>query len=138
MPTQHQIRFLALVPAARKNVVNTWIRNNLDVTGGDWLTAGLNTTGTGAPTYYWFSAALTVPEFKKLTNQLLGSASISLPANWDTLTNAQKFQWIGTQKSAVTAVTGIRMRVFANDADWDNPADELAAAGLLPIVSKLP
>jgi hypothetical protein len=133
MPTNHTVRLLALVPAARQNAVNTWIKANLDAPGANWLSNGLSATGSGPATHYIFNAALTVPQFKLLGRQLLQMASLDLPANWDTLTLAEKFTWYQSQYAAIRAATGIRLRVFANDAAWENPEDELAAAGLKPI-----
>jgi hypothetical protein len=128
--TNHTVRVLALVPAARQAAVNTWVKNNLDPAGANWLNVGLNATGSGAPTHYIFNAALTVPQFKLLATQLLSMASLTLPANWDTLTLTEKFTWFRAQFTAIRTATGVRLRVFNNDLVWDNPQDELTAAGL--------
>lgn len=128
--TNHFVRLLALVPAARQNAVNNWIRSNLDATGANWLTNGLSASGNAPATFYIFNAALTVNQFRLIGAQLLQMASLSLPANWDTLTLAQKFTWFRSQFATIRAATGIRLRVFNNDLEWDNPEDELAAAGL--------
>lgn len=130
MATQHLVRLLALVPAARQNAVNTYIRNNLDTTGGNWLTVGLSASGNAPATHYAFNAALTLAEFKLIGRQLLQMASLDLPGNFDTMTLAEKFTWFRSQLAAIRTATGIRLRVYNNDGVWDDPMDELAAAGL--------
>lgn len=137
MATQHMVRLMALVPAARQNAINTWIHNNLDPNGGNWLTAGLSATSNAPATHYIFNAALTVPQFTQIANQLLTLASISLPADWNTRNITQKFSWFQSQYAGIRSATGIRLRVFRNDGAWDNPQDELTAAGLKPITSQL-
>ena len=133
MATQHLVRVLALVPAARQNAVNTWVRDNLDGSAANWLTVGLSATGSGAATFYWFNAALTLPEFKKLATQRLSMAALTPPADWDSRTLPQKFTWFRSQFAAIHTATSIRLRVFNNDLVWDNPNDELTAAGLKTI-----
>lgn len=136
--TQHLVRMLALVPAARQNAVNTWIHNNLDPTGGDWLDGtGYSATGNAPATHYVFNAALTIPEFRAIGVQLLQMSGLSLPADWDAKTREEKFAWFRARVPTIRTQTGIRLRVFANDGTWDNPQDELAAAGLLPITPDL-
>lgn len=138
MATQHLVRMLALVPTARQNAVNTWIRNNLDPTGANWLNGlGYSTTGNAPATFYAFNAALTVPQFKAIGAQLLQMSSLSLPADWDAKTLDEQFTWCRARIPTIRAQTGIRLRVFANDGKWDNPDDELAAAGLFPITPDL-
>lgn len=131
--TNHTVRLLAIVPAARQNAVNTWIKNNLDTTGGNWLVGGLSASGNAPATHYIFNAALTVPEFRLIGRQLLQMASLDLPADWDSRTLAQKFTWFRSQLGTIRTATGIRLRVFNNDAVWDDPENELAQAGLRPI-----
>lgn len=135
--TNHLVRLLALVPAARQNAVNNWVKANLDPTGANWLRVGLSPTGNAPATFYLFNAALTVPQFKLLAAQLLQMASISLPNDFDSMTLAEKFTWFRAQIPTIRTATGIRLRVFNNDAAWDNPNDELAAAGLKPVETPL-
>jgi hypothetical protein len=85
MPTNYLVRILLLAPSARQNAINTWVRNNLDAAGANWLSVGLNTTGSGAATFYWFNAALTVPNFRLIAAQLLQMSSIALPGNFDSI-----------------------------------------------------
>jgi hypothetical protein len=133
MPTNYLVRILLLAPSARQNAINTWVRNNLDAAGANWLSVGLNATGSGAATFYWFNAALTVPNFRLIAAQLLQMSSIALPGNFDSMTLAEKFTWFRSQFAAIRTATGIRLRVYNNDGVWDNPQDELTASGLKAI-----
>ena len=135
MATAHLHRLWIIIPAARRTALNNWCRNNLDPTGGDWFTAGLNALGTGVATHYWCSAAFTNAQLRLIIIQLLGLASITLPADWDTKTRAEKRAWLNSQKTAIQTATGIRLQHSLNDGAWDNPVTERQALALLVITA---
>ena len=135
--TNYIFRCLIVCPAANRAAFNTWILNNLDPTGGDWFVASLSAAGNvgDTPTHYWCNAALTAAEFKKLMQRLCTLASITAPADWDTMTRQEKKRWLLGQRAAIRTATGIRVLPMDNDGVWDSPQDELAAAGLNVIAS---
>jgi len=130
MPTQHLHRVILIVPATTIATFNTWVRNNLDPSGGDWITANLSATGSAPFTHGWCCAALTVPQLKKLAQRLCTFAGLTLPGDWDTLTKQQQKQWFADQRPAIFAATGIRVQSADNDGAWDDPAAALTAMGL--------
>jgi hypothetical protein len=130
MATQHEYRFLAIVPAASIAQFNTWLRNNIDPAGGDWLVANLSATGLAPATHGWFSAALTPAQMKQVALRLCTLASVTPPADWDTMTRAQRKAWLIGARAAINTAIGVWIQPSDNDGDWDNPAAALAAKGL--------
>jgi hypothetical protein len=128
--TQHPYRFTAIVPAALVAGFNTWIRNNLDATGGDWLTVSVSMTGSMPYTHALFSAALTVAEIKKVMQRLCNLASIAPPVNWDSMSRAERKAWLISQRSAINLAIGVYIQVSDNDGSWDNPFAALVAKSL--------
>lgn len=130
MPTQYLHRLLFVVPAASVTAFNTWIRNNLDASGGDWLVANLSASGSAPFSHGWCCFAATIPELKKVMQRLCTLASITPPADWDTKTKAQKKQWLVDQRQPIQTATGIRVHEMNNDGVWDNVQLALTAMGL--------
>jgi hypothetical protein len=131
MPTQHLHRVLLVVPAARADAFNSWVKSSgLDPQGGDWLAVGLSPTGEPPPTFYWCSTAMTNQELKLFMQRLCSMSGIAPPATWDTMSRQQKKQWLLNQRQEIRQQTGVWVAPMDNDGVWDNPADALAAVGL--------
>ena len=130
MPTLHQYRLYAIVPAARVATVNTWVRNNLDPTGGNWLSLNLSADGTAPYTHAHFSAALAVPEIKLILTALAAQAGRTLPADWDARTRAQRKAWLVSARNAIDSNSGIYLTLSDNDGEWEAPEMALAHKGL--------
>lgn len=130
MTTLHLHRFTCIVPAARVNALNSWIANNLDSTGSNWLVLRLDTVNGDMMTHAWFSAAFTNGEFKKVAMRLCNLANIDLPANWDSLTRNQKKAWLISQRATIRTNTGIYFQSSDGDGVWDSPDDALSATNL--------
>lgn len=133
MPKQPH-RLLCIVPAARVAAFNTWIRNNLDPSGSDWLTLNLSASGSAPFTHAWFSVQLTDVEFIKVVRRLCAQASISVPADADSYTPQQKKTWLVNKRQDIQTAIGIYIR--ANVAEnWDSPDAALTTLGLKRQVS---
>lgn len=130
MPTQHVHRLYVIIPAARCNAVNAWIKANLNPEGGDWFTPCLSADGNAPHTHAHCDAALTDAELKLLLRRLVQIASLDLPANWDTRTRAQKKAWFATQRDAVNTNVGIYIEFGDNDGSWPDAAAAMAAKGV--------
>jgi hypothetical protein len=133
MATTHEYRFLAIVPVASIGSFNTWLRNNIDPTGGDWLVANLSATGAAPATHGWFSAALTPAQMKQVALRLCQLASVTPPADWDTMTGAQRRAWLVGARAAINTTIGVWIQPSDNGGSWDSPALALAAKGLQTI-----
>ena len=138
MPTLHQYRLHAIIPAARVAAVNTWIKANLNPEGGDWLTPSLSATGNAPYTYAHCSAALTVPEIKLILTALAAQAGRTLPADWDSRTRAQRKAWLVSARNAIDSNSGIYLTLSDNDGEWDRVETALSRKGLQTAVSLAP
>lgn len=132
MPTQHIHRLLLVVPAARCAGLNAWVRANLDITGGDWFTPSLSATGAAPTTHAWASFALTDSQGKKLLMRLAQQSGLTQPANWDTMTRAQKKSWLISNRATVKSGIGVYIEPGENDVagGWPDPQAVLTACGL--------
>lgn len=135
MPTQYIARVLWAIPAASQAAYNTWTKNNLDPVGGEFtFTVGYSATGNAPATFYISCGSYTLSELKKIVLRLCQLSGIALPANWDTMTRAQKWSWFRAQIPAIKTATGIRgLLLDDNDGTWSDYAALIAAAGLKPI-----
>ena len=129
MATNHLNRVVLVVPDARKAAFNAWVRNNLDPSGDDWLTAGLSASGNAPATHWWCSAALTNAEARQVLDRLYALASLT-PPDWRTLTRAQVRARLASDRAALQSAAGLRLAHSDNDGDWPDPNTLLAAAGL--------
>lgn len=138
MSTQWLNRLLIAIPAAQKDTFNLFWANNIDTDGaGDkTFTVGLNATGlaTDAVTYYVANTALTNAQLRKIIVRLCGLAGVTVPADWDTYTRAQKRAWLAANWPTIRTKTGVRAMVLDdNDGAWSDYAASLTAASLKPI-----
>jgi len=129
-------RLLILIPASRRTAFNTWINNNIDLTGGDWFYMPLSTTGSDPATHYWASAALRETQLGLIMRQLATMASITLP-DWQNMTRPQREQWVVDNLVTIRTVLGIRIRMSDNNGREENRDSELAASGLLLVSTTL-
>lgn len=136
MATQLIRRVLFLVPDARKNALVTWWLANVDATDINLLSVGLSTTGNAPATHWASCAALTDIQFKKVMQRLCNLASITPPANWDSMTRDEKRDWLRSQITPIRQSTGIGIRVDDNDNGWDDYQAAITAAGLRFITSQ--
>lgn len=127
MPTKYLHRLHLVIPAARVAAANTWLRANIDTTGGDWFRANLSATGEAPFTHAQASAALTDSQAKSLLAYLAGLASQSLPANWDARTRAQKQAAIAGARDAINTTAGVYLTLSDNDGAWPDLAAALQA-----------
>jgi hypothetical protein len=127
--TLHLHRILCLAAAARIAALNTWLKNNIDPAGGDWVAARLSATGTPPATHGWFCAGLTSAQGAAVLNRWYALASMT-PPNWGSLTRAQVRSRIATDRAALRAATQINVFHADNDGAWDSPEAALAATGL--------
>lgn len=131
MATAYLHRVFWIIPAASQGAFNTWVRNNLNPNGGDTFTIGVSATGTTPATYYIACGAYTVPELKKIAARLCAMSNLTLPADWDTYTRAQKKAWLVSNWPTIRNKTGIKAIVLDdNDGTWSDYAATLASAGL--------
>lgn len=135
MPTNFIARILWAIPAANQAAYNNWVQANLDPDGGDrTFTVGLSPTGTAPATFYVSCGAYTLAELKKIVQRLCQLAGISVPANYDDMTRAEKRVWFRSQIPTIKAQTGIRALLLDdNDGDWSDYQAQIAAAGLKTI-----
>lgn len=134
MATAYIHRVLWIIPASLQAQVNTWLHNNVDLTGGDTFTVGLSATGALPATHYWSCGAYTIPELRKIAARLCVMASLTLPAGWDTYTRQQKKQWFVSNVPTIRTRTGIKAIVLDdNDGAWSDYGAVLASAGLKTI-----
>lgn len=122
-------RIICICTDARKAALNTYIHNNIDTNGGDWLTNRLSATGNAPATHWWFCAALTNAQAILALNRWYIVASMT-PPDWSTMTRAQIRAQIATDRAALIAASGIGMWHADNDGVWDDPVAVLAARGL--------
>lgn len=135
MATNYLHRVLLIIPAARINGINAYIKAQVDPAGGDWFTANLSASGSAPATHAWCNAALTDVMGRKLLLRLVQQASIPEPADWDTKTRQQKKQWLLDQRATVRSRTGVWVVPMHNDDVWDDPAEALTVMGLQTIRS---
>lgn len=145
MATQHLHRLFICVPSSLRDGANTWIRNNLNPSGGDWLTVPISATGNLPATYWGCDAALTSAQLKALVIRLLQFSGVSLPAAWDSWTLAQKRTWLRDTlpvKLWTQAPAGSKIGVLyvSNDGDWsDHTVDNaLEQVNLQRVAASLP
>jgi hypothetical protein len=138
MATNFIHRIILVVPAARVAAFNTWVRNNLDAAGADWLAASLSVLGSAPATHALCNAALVPADCLKVLRRLCTLAAVTPPADFDTYTRAQKKQWVVDSRAAIRAATGIRVFLADNDGAWDSVGDVLSAAGLQRILPAFP
>jgi len=130
MPTQLIRRVLFLVPDARKAAMVTWWMANVDASDTNLLSVGLSATGSAPATHWAACAALTDVQFKKVMQRLCNLASITPPANWDSMTRTEKRDWLRSQIVPIWQRAGIGIRVDDNDGTWDDYRAAVATAGL--------
>ena len=99
---------------------------------------GLSASGTAPATHSWFNAAFTNSELKLLMQRLCVLSGIAAPATWDTMTRQQKKQWLLGQRGEIRTTIGIGILAMDNDGAWDDPTQELAAAGLQAVRTGAP
>ena len=132
MVTQHLHRVLVITAASRIAALNTWVHNNLDPTGGDWLVAGLSPTGVAPATHGWCCAGLTNAQGKLVLDRWYAVAGMTPPA-WATMTRAQIRSRLVTDRAALTSASQIVMWHCDNDGDWDDFPTILSNLGLVVI-----
>lgn len=133
--TIHLHRLLVIIPASSQASFNTWCINNLNE-GGLAFTVGLNATGLAADpiTHYWNCRAYTNAELKLIVNRLCVLSGLTLPANWDTRTRAQKKAIVASNLDTIKTQVGIAdIRFDDNDGVWSSYSAALAATGLKTI-----
>lgn len=135
--TQYLHRLLLIIPAANQAAMNNFWAQQIDTDGAGHLTftVGLSASGTGVPSHYWTSTALTPAQLRKVMVRLCNLAVISQPANWDTMTRQEHKQWFGQQKPTIRANIGVRVQLSDNDGAWDDPHVERVAEGVQPVES---
>lgn len=134
---RYPYRLTLLVPAARRDAVNAWLRANLDPAGGDWLTYGLSPTGEAPPSHYLASSLLSEAHLRRLAEYIASVTTtaanpVRVPVDWDTGTKRARRRWWVTHASRIATRTGIRMRVTRNREE--PPLDQwLSALNLQPV-----
>jgi hypothetical protein len=124
-------RMLLIVPAARRDAFNAFMKASVDKVGGlNTLTVGLSPTGNAPPTHYCCNGSFSHSQLKALLGDMAGTGTGGLPANWDAQTRGQKKTWIAANAVVIQGRTGIRLAHADSDGTWPNAEAVIAAAGL--------
>lgn len=130
--TLYTHRLTLIIPAARCDALNSWVKANLDPTGADWFTPSLSPDGNAPATHAICGVALTVPQLKQVAGRLATLVGASLPGDWDTRTRAQKHTWLRNAKATLAGI-GIYLLTMDNDGTWEDYAATLAEVGVQPV-----
>ena len=125
------IRLIIACRAADSGALNTWWRNNVDRDGGDVFDVPLQLTTDppGTVRAYWAGVSLYPDQAKTIAQKLAQMSAISFPADWDSLTLAQRKAWFVANKAALLSAGKVRIRFCGIDETWDDPEALLAEAG---------
>lgn len=133
--TDHMFRVLLVVPVARRAGAATWVRNNLDLLGTDWLGgAGLSATGQLPATHFWCAASFHLANLRKLfalARSILDT--IDVPVGWDNMTLAEKKTAFQQAMNALET-RNVHVLIYRGDIDaWPDPLAWALVKGLRPI-----
>jgi hypothetical protein len=135
MSSLYPYRLVAVVPVARVAAFNTFIRNNVDPGGADWLVANLSATGIAPATHAVFDATITERAAKVILGQLATMAALVFPAGWDDLGQKAKRKWVVDNRAAIQAAVQIVLRGGLANRDTIDVAALLATLGLLRLAA---
>jgi len=141
MDTSYIRRVFFIIRQSQRASFNTWWAANIDTGGaGDQtFSVPLSATGNLPATHWGACGAFTDSQFKQIVQLLITltnnvpTGSITLPANWDTMTQAEKRDWLRSQIPTIRSVLGVTILADDNDGVWDDYEAEIARRGLVKI-----
>lgn len=129
--TDYLFRVFLIVPSARKDGLDAFIRDEFDDAG--WLIVELSPTGTAPATHYGTCFACTMDDTSKWADRLATDGGVSLPPEFAGYTADQRIAFMAAARPALKQNTGVIVYVCRNDQQWFDVGQILQAEGLVRI-----
>lgn len=122
------------LPALRAGIV----ARGIDPAGADWFVENLSADGSAPATHGWASWSDDDDGTLAWAGWLVEVVGGVLPADFSTMTPAQRMAFFNAAAPSIKAATGVFVMVVDNLKPWPVPKDVATAAGLKMVISPLP